>query len=160
MHMLIEAPVGLVKQWTARDPETEEPTSTFPWAKGELPPGEAMPGTQQSKGKEVVHITFDGTVEELEATLLAPMTVLAAQEHKLTYDYTYDEEGNLVGMDGPYGVAVAVPPGFTKYLPDIVEYDEDGNEVARKRPEYGSPLHTFGGQDPWVWSPVEAAEAL
>jgi hypothetical protein len=153
MHMLIEAPVGLVKQWTARDPETGEPTSTFPWAKGELPPGEAMPGTRQSKGKEVVHITFDGTVEELEAAMLSPMTVLAAQEHKLGYDYTYDEEGNLVGVDGPHGVVMPVPSSFVEYLPDIVEVDEEGNEVSRRRPLPGVPLHTFGGQDQWVWEP-------
>ena len=149
LQCLCTAPPGIIKQWATRADEEGNPGGGIPIL-AELPPAELMPGTRQYEGRAACHITYDGDLQELQDSFLPPMTVVAAQEYHLTYDY--DDEGNVIG--GPYGVEIPVPESFIDYLPDIVEYDDDGNEIGRTRPVAPVPLHTFGGADQWVWDVV------
>ena len=150
LQCICTAPPGIIKQWATRPDEEGNPGGGIPIL-AELPPAELMPGTRQYEGDAACHITYDGDLQELQDSFLPPMNVVAAQEYRLTYDY--DDDGNVIG--GPHGVEIPVPLSFVDYLPDLVEYDEDGNEVGRQRPTAPVPMHTFAGADQWVWEPAQ-----
>ena len=144
--VLITCPPGIAKQWTAVDPETGEPVSTFPFAKGHIPPASVMPGTKAVAGRELCHVRYDGELSELEAAFLPNMKIVAAQEAPLRPVYSDpDEEGNqtLLGYEG---VVTPVPASAAAYI-DLV--DEEGNPVDAQP---GHPLHIYAGADPWQWA--------
>ena len=141
LQCICTAPPGIIRQWA--NPEG----GGIPLL-AELPPAELMPGTIAYEGQAACHITYNGDLQELQDSFLPPMSVVAAQQYRLTYDY--DDEGNVVG--GPHGVEIPVPVSFVNFLPDLVEYDDEGNEISRTRPVAPVPLHVFTGADQWVWA--------
>jgi hypothetical protein len=148
-QVICTGPPGIIRQWAKRPDDEGNPGGGIPFL-AELPPAELMPGTREYEGDAACHISYDGDLQELQDSFLPPMNVVAAQDYDLTYDY--DEEGNIIG--GPYGVEIPVPLSFIDFIPDIVTYDEDGNEVGRERPVPPVPMHTFLGGHQWVWADV------
>lgn len=72
------------------------------------------------------------------------------------YKITIDEEGNetkeIVDILDEEGNAIENPYPFQEaeyisLMPDIVEYDEDGNVIGGERPTEAKQLHSFGGWD-------------
>jgi len=118
-----------------------------------IPPSGTMPGTITANGKIALHVGTSETFEEFEANLPPAWKIIAAQAFTLTYDYD-EEDGSIIG--GPHGVEVPVPHSFVTYLPDHVEYDEEGNETSSTPAQPGELMHTFAGADQWVWADVGA----
>jgi hypothetical protein len=145
IEALISAPGGIIKQWLSvdEDGKTGGVTDKF----SAVPSG-VMPGTQQFNGKELMHVAFNGTIAEMQAELIGSMTLLAAQDYLLTWDY--DADGNITG--GPHGVHIPVPDEVADFLLPIETYDDQGNVTGTTPQAPGAPLHTFVGQSPWVWA--------
>jgi hypothetical protein len=154
LDVLVTCPPGIAEQWTAIDPETGEPLSTFPFAKGHIPPASVMPGTKEVAGRELCHVRYDGELSELEASFLPNMQIVAAQEAPLRPVYSApDEEGNQT-LEGYEGVVTPVPNTVAAFIALV---DEDGSPVAA---EPGHPLHTYAGADPWQWAEVSVQAGL
>ena len=136
------------------------------------PPSLQMPSTRQYNGMMLVHALIES--EAVIATVLGETggVCLAAQGavipavwdyspldgYEPVYDLT-DPELPVLTNPAPEPILVSAATreivvamdkdALLEYMPDVVEYDADGEVVSTSRPTAISGLHQFGGR-PWA----------
>lgn len=118
------------------DSLTEDQQAVIRAAQGQWPE-ERMPFTRVYEGRKLVTLHVESTLPEIEGFIL---------QNKLdwTVEAAKDQAGTIKGYD---------PKRILPFIPDIVTYDENGNEVSRTRPTEVPELNRYMGSPPW-----EAAE--
>lgn len=124
---------------------------------GEWPDGGIMPGTQPANSKKLIHALVDidaaNPLVALEVLVLAYELdwVIEAMQEVMPTQEVQEVDGENVLVNVPV-VYKAVPQSLLDYIPDIVTYDEEGNETSRERPTIVPQLHQYviQGQAQWM----------
>jgi len=146
-----------------------EPINHIHWCKH---PSDQMPSTRTFGGNKLVHSLIESE-EHIQCVLdCSGGKVLAAQGaiipavwdyspldgYEPVYDLT-DPEFPVLTNPAPEPILVSATTreivvamdvdALLEYMPDVVEYDADGEVVSTSRPTAINGLHQFGGR-PWA----------
>jgi hypothetical protein len=119
-------------------------------------------GTQDAEdGTFLVYLSTQRTGAALELLLSRfPELSLELIAHQpYAAELVSDENGPILDAEGNPQYAVqpyrAVPQSVVDYLPDVVEYDDEGEEISRTAPTEVTPesIGVFSGSEPWVVDP-------
>jgi len=146
-----------------------EPINHIHWCKH---PSDQMPSTRTFGGNKLVHSLIESE-EHIQCVLdCSGGKVLAAQGaiipavwdyspldgYEPVYDLT-DPEFPVLTNPAPEPILVSAATreivvamdvdALLEYMPDVVEYDADGEVVSTSRPTAINGLHQFGGR-PWA----------